>query len=344
METQNQKIDFVILWVDGNDPEWKKQKDNYFQQCFGNTKDENGDNRFREWDQLKYWFRGVEKNAPWVNKIHFVTWGHLPKWLNTAHPKLHIVRHEEIIPNQFLPVFSSHAIEICINRIKGLSERFVYFNDDLFLLAPVPETMYFQDGLPRCDASLHPFPTNAPAGHFYSCINLQNMNLINRNFSCCEVIRKHWRRFIHPTYGYYRNKSTLLYLPWRRRYFPFFIPSHSPSPFLKSVFDEVWEKEEKALLNTCGHRFRSYDDVNQYLFTYWQICEGRFFPTNPDAYFTYTHVSGDLDRICQIIMNPDKPSICINDNVKDWDIFIDSKEKINRAFDTLFPKKCSFEI
>ena len=73
------KIDFVMIWVDGNDPEWQKEKNKY------DSSDEKGDNtivRYRSWDNLQYWFRGIEKFAPWVNKVHFVTWGHLPPWLN----------------------------------------------------------------------------------------------------------------------------------------------------------------------------------------------------------------------------------------------------------------------
>ena len=91
------KIDFVIPWVDGGDPEWLKQKNEYSGK---KTSEEDArDIRFRDWDTLKYWFRGVEKFAPWVNKIHFITWGHLPEWMNTENPKLHIVNHKDYIPS-----------------------------------------------------------------------------------------------------------------------------------------------------------------------------------------------------------------------------------------------------
>ena len=78
------KVDFVMMWVDGNDLEWRKEKNKYLPK-----EDEvNNDVRFRDWDLLKYWFRGVEKYTPWVNKIFFVTWGHLPKWLNIDNEKI----------------------------------------------------------------------------------------------------------------------------------------------------------------------------------------------------------------------------------------------------------------
>jgi hypothetical protein len=109
-----------------------------------------GDDRYRDMRILKYWFRAVEKYAPWVNRIHFVTWGHLPDWLNTQHPKLHIVSHKDYIPEEYLPTFSSHPIELNFHRIPGLSEHFVYFNDDTFLNSTITPDFFFRKGKP-CD-------------------------------------------------------------------------------------------------------------------------------------------------------------------------------------------------
>ena len=103
VDKNTQDIDFVITWVDGNDLEWKREK----AARLGHTDMDisvNADNRkerYRDWDNLRYWFRGMEKYAPWVRKVHFVTWGHIPQWLNTKHPKLNIVCHEDFIPQKF---------------------------------------------------------------------------------------------------------------------------------------------------------------------------------------------------------------------------------------------------
>ena len=80
-----------------------------------------------------------------MRKVHFVTWGHIPQWLNTKHPKLNIVCHEDFIPQKFLPTFNSHTIEWNFHRIPGLTEQFVYFNDDMFLLKPVYMEDFFKD-------------------------------------------------------------------------------------------------------------------------------------------------------------------------------------------------------
>ena len=85
-------IDFVVLWVDGNDPQWQAQKAKYQ----GKTLDDsNAAHRFRDWGLMPYWFRAVEKFCPWVRKVHFVTCGHVPQWLNLDCPKLNHVKHSD---------------------------------------------------------------------------------------------------------------------------------------------------------------------------------------------------------------------------------------------------------
>ena len=106
------------------------------------------DARYRDWETLRYWFRGVEKFAPWVNKIYFVTCGHVPSWLNLDADKLVHVKHSDYIPEEYLPTFSSHPIELNVNRIRGLSEHFVYFNDDTFLCRSIPKEIFYRDGKP----------------------------------------------------------------------------------------------------------------------------------------------------------------------------------------------------
>ena len=60
--------------------------------------------------------------------------GHVPKWLNTAHEKIQIVKHEDFMAPAYLPTFNINSIELNLHRIKGLSEHFVFFNDDMFLI------------------------------------------------------------------------------------------------------------------------------------------------------------------------------------------------------------------
>ena len=123
-------MDIIIAWVDGNDPEWQEEFNSYKGIKDGNT----DPSRFRDWENFHFLFRGIEKFAPWVEKVHLVTWGHLPNWLNTDHPQLNIVNHKDYIPNEYLPTFNSHTIELNFHRIKELSEEYIYVNDDMFII------------------------------------------------------------------------------------------------------------------------------------------------------------------------------------------------------------------
>lgn len=141
MENVNweEKIDIVILWVDGNDEEWIKEKNKYLE-----LKGASKANRFRDCENLQYLFRGIEKDAPWVNKIFFITWGNIPKWLDTNNEKIVVEKHEDFIPEQYLLTFNSNVIEMNLYRIKKLSEKFVLFNDDLFILKNLEPTDFLK--------------------------------------------------------------------------------------------------------------------------------------------------------------------------------------------------------
>lgn len=330
-----EKIDFVIPWVDGGDPEWVKEKAKYSGMVLHGNEVE----RFRDWETLIYWFRGVEKFAPWVNKVHFITWGHIPAWLNTEHPKLHIVKHEDYIPKEYLPIFSSHPIELNLHRIEGLSEHFVYFNDDFFLVNHVCPEDFFRNGLPCSTAGLS-IPMQVP--HQFAGILYRDYGVINKNFSSRAVLKKYIWKFIHPSYGLKRNFQSLLLLPYCTSCFPGLYNAHGPNPYLKSTFHEVWERNKGFLHETCLHRFRSFDDVNQYVFLWWQWCKGQFFPRNTSRFVTYLTVRSPDVALSNSIMLPQTPVLVIND---DWvDDFERKKAVVIGAFEKLLPKKSSFEL
>ena len=122
----------------------------------------------------------MERALPWIRKVHFVTWGHLPPWLNTEHPKLHIVRHDEFIPRAYLPTFSSSAIMLNIHRIPGLAEQFILSNDDFFYLDETAPEEYFQNGLP-CD-QLHIKPITEVCTDNFGYILWNNISCLNEHF------------------------------------------------------------------------------------------------------------------------------------------------------------------
>ncbi|HWK98682.1 MAG TPA: stealth family protein, partial [Parapedobacter sp.] len=167
-------IDFVVTWVDMNDPKWQKDFAAYSGKI-DNKKNEVTEARFRDHGLLKYWFRGVDKFAPWVRNIHFVTCGQQPDWLDTSHPKLRMVNHEDYIPKQFLPCFNSSLIEIYLHRIPGLAEHFVYFNDDFFIIDHLQKSRFFTDGIPNDIAA---FRMNLGMSLWSKCLK-NNIAIIN---------------------------------------------------------------------------------------------------------------------------------------------------------------------
>lgn len=138
------KIDLIYLWVDGSDPAWLAKK-NAALQSLGRSMAASSvaAQRWRDHDELKYSLRSVEKFVPWINHIHIVTDGQVPKWLDANHPRVSIVDHAAIIPPDYLPNFNSNAIEFFIHRIPGLAEHFLYANDDMFFGQPLTPDFFF---------------------------------------------------------------------------------------------------------------------------------------------------------------------------------------------------------
>lgn len=326
------KIDFVVIWVDGNDKQWQNEKDKYSPKR--NT--DNRNIRYRDWDNLQYWFRGIEKFAPWVNKIHFVTYGHLPDWLNKNNPKLNIVKHTDYIPKEYLPTFSSHPIELNLHRIKGLSEKFVYFNDDMFIIDDVKKSDFFVNNLP-CDMAA--INATVARDKLYNSVLYNNMLILNSRFKKNEIIRKNLSKWINLKYGKTLVR-TFLGMPWSE--FIGFYNKHMCNSFLKSTFEEVWEKEFEVLNETCMHKFRSKEDVNQFLFEYWQLMNGKFYPKKMSC--CYFQALEQKQELIKSIKKQKYKFVCINDSEYNNEDFERLKKELKDSFETILPQKCSFEI
>ncbi len=327
-------IDFVILWVDGNDLEWRKEKAKYE----NNATSDDRDIRYRDWDNLQFWFRGVEKFAPWVNKIHFVTYGHLPKWLNKNNKKLNIVNHKDFMPQGSLPVFNSNALEVNLHRIKGLAENFVYFNDDFFLINKVKEEDFFIKGIPCDSAIMSPIIQENKNGIGNTLTN--NVAIINEFFNKKEQISKKITNWFNIKYGI-ENIKNLLLLPWHD--FTGFYELHIANSYLKKTYEEVWEKNKKELTATTFDKFRNPRvDVNQWIFRDWQIASNNIVPRSI-KFGHHFNLEESFDEAIKAIINQKYKIICLNDS-NNINNFEEKKEKVSQAFNRILPKKSSFEL
>ncbi len=127
-------VDLVYTWVHGQDPRHRELRNTWARRYGLDPVVFNPDVRYVEHDELRYSLRSIERFAPWVRKIHIVTPGQTPSWLDTSHPKITMVHQDSIMANPgWAPVFNSLAIEAQLHRIPGLAEHFIYCNDDMFL-------------------------------------------------------------------------------------------------------------------------------------------------------------------------------------------------------------------
>ena len=329
-----EKIDFVLIWVDDNDPAWQESLRKYSQLESVDARPV----RFRDWGTLRYWFRGVEKFAPWVNNIYFITCGHYPDWLNINHPKLKFIKHSDYIPEKYLPTFNSRTIELNLHRIESLSERFVYFNDDTFLINHISPKRFFVNDKVRDIAVLS---ARQPKGDLRDYLMANNIGFVNRFFDKKEVIKKNKWGWFNPRYGKLLLRTIALY-PYPA--FTGIYNPHLPNPFFKTTLKKVWNLDYSTLDKTCSCKFRNFQNVNQYVFRYYQLAVGRFMSINPwKTSATYSYMNDDiLMEAIDVISNQKKSLICVNDG--DVSNFEYSKSILCEAFNKILPDKCSFEL
>ena len=332
----NEKIDIVVTWVDGNDPKWQEEKAKYSPQ-----KDQNNTNcdtrniRYRDMDCLKYWFRGVEKYASWVNKIYFVTCGQKPEWLNIKNPKLVLVNHKDYMPKEFLPTFNSNAIEASMHKINGLSEKFIYFNDDMFIINPVSKKDFFKKNIPCDSMSFEPLII-MPTDNFHKKV-CNDLEIINKNFIFKKFKKKNKRKIFSL-----KQKKHLLRSLSLINYNTFvgFHNYHLPIPYLKKTIEEVWEKESDILNTTMSFRFRNNkESVNHWLYQYWQFASGNF-AQRRDNFGKFIKISDKNAN--KYICGKKYKILCINDSDK-VENFETCKQNLIKAFEVKFPEKSSFE-
>lgn len=293
-------MDAVITYVNGLDPLWQAD----YEAAVGkkvNVK------RFRDWGTLKYLLRGIEFNMPFVHNVYLVVSrdSQVPAWVNRAN--LHIVLHEDIIPAEHLPVFNSTAIEMFLYRIPGLSEQFVYFNDDMFPVMPCEESdFYTPDGRIAMGFSTH----------------IHARNLFKKHVRSSDRLA---RKYAH------------------RRHFVFFRrPQHICSPMLKSDCEELGRLAAADIAASIT-KLRQVGNYNQYIFLLYSLFRGHAV----NRRISKKHISIAVykpERIAEFLCNPTRKMVCINDvNIK-LEYVEAYREAIARGFDSILGSKSRFEL
>ena len=158
MENKNSpEIDAVIAWVDGSDPVLIKRQQKYLKFELNKTPPGAEKTRFNSLNEINYCLISILKFAPYLRKIFIVTDQQDPniyplvqKYFPKRISDIHIVDHQEIFQGfeTFLPTFNSICISNMLWKIKGLSDKFIYFNDDVFIVRPTNPSTFFKNNRP----------------------------------------------------------------------------------------------------------------------------------------------------------------------------------------------------
>lgn len=334
---KNSDIDIVIYWVDGNDKEWLSEYTKYKKKP---------PNRFRDLDIMKFIFRGIEKFMPWIRYIHFITCGHIPSWLNLKNEKVKFHSHEDIFYfKESLPVFNSSAIEANFANIPNLSERFILFNDDMLILKPIPEERFFLHDKPVDYISL----SYKRKGFFYEYLKPQNAiacKFINNAYDYIDnnkIKNINFNNRVNKNYTLKTNLNNLFFslfhdVKWFNIY-------HHPQAHLKSTWLNFSEKEKNTIIKeTSFSKFRSSNDINQYLYRFINLSNNNFHPREyKDHRSVYVKDIIKFQRKIDSYLDYTFLCICEDENMSNHD-FNTLKTILNEKLDNIFPTKSNFEI
>jgi hypothetical protein len=296
-------MDAVILFVDMDDPKWLSEYEKHI--AFPvDTK------RFRDWGFLKYVMRGIDTYMPFIDRIHLVVMmdSQVPEWVNRE--KVNIVYHEDIIPKEFLPLFNSSSIEMFIHKIPGLSEEFIYFNDDFFPTQPLEYSDFF-DGNGKIYNSFQDDVSVKPG---YYLENLKRCTRIAAlNFAIVE------------------EPSKLNF------------PQHIMAPFIKKEM-ELCYNHTKEIIDNSVSKMRLPYNLTQYLYTNDLYYKGLMIDKPIPNKVLYTTIHSP-DVIEKYFFDEGVKAICINDWGENFYLdFLTYKEKTLNILKDKYSKPSRYEL
>ena len=301
-------IDIVVPYVDSSDPNWQELYKQFAPE--GIREDSNGKQRFRKNNLFIYWFRGLDLYAPWIDSVFLLVQSksQVPSWLlNTD--RIKIITHDQFIPMEYLPVFSSQSIEMFLHRIPGLSEKFIYSNDDIYFIGPVLLEDYFtEDG-------------------------------VKTEFTVITGVSEPmplWKQAIINS-GLLVNKEETEKLISQNKYLK---PLHVNRPYLKSKLKEVYNTHEEDILLSIT-KFREKQNFTVYIYDFYMRNIGL---TTVKSY-KHVHFSNktSIAYIANHMANPQINKVmCLNDVQeeinKEWNY------EIQKKFKDKYPNKSKYEV
>ena len=289
------------------------------EKCDSNKNKQEDRRRFTNHKELKYCLRSIEKYYPDYRNIYLVVKdGQFPEYLKKDHHRLKVINHSEIIPNEYLPTFNSCAIEAYLHHIPGLSENYLYFNDDMVLLQKIDSSYFLNKG--GVPYNMH---TKIKSSHS----DISKINLNKYYFTNGWIFNNYLLNKITNTSG-------------EERYYL----AHIPKMYNKSFDFDIEKRLKKIFIDpeincydkTGMSKFRRNDNLflnvilKHYLYVYWHSAE---FKQTKVADIIFTKKFNYKNKI-----KNDYPFLCISD------VYGDSVDNYFKFMNNLFPDKSSFEL
>ncbi|WP_083527853.1 stealth conserved region 3 domain-containing protein [Curtobacterium ammoniigenes] len=277
-------IDIVFSWVDGNATEYQRAR----KAAQAGVQLGEGDDapaRFRQIDELKYALRSVHMFAPWIRTIYIATDSPAPHWL-ADHPGVRIVRSESFFSDpSVLPTHNSQAVESQLHHIDGLSEHFIYSNDDMFFGRMIEPSMFFSPG------SVSKFIVATTR------IGLGASSVERSGFENAARVN---RRLLQQRFGAVTTRHL----------------EHAATPLRRSVLTEMEHEFRAEFDATAASRFRSAENISvtNSLYHYYALMTGRaIVQENATVRYIDTTMQSGLAAMDQLLKKRNVDFFCLND-------------------------------
>jgi hypothetical protein len=309
-------VDAVYTWVDGADPAWRDRFERAKADAAGVAyhPEAQAAHRFVSRDELRYSMRSLQRYAPWIRHIYLVTDRQAPDWLAAGQDRVTVIDHRDIFTDPgVLPVFNSNAIISQLHHIDGLSEHYLYVNDDVFFGRDVrPEDFWYGSGITKVFPArgLRPFGPSAAS-------DAPHVN-----------ITKNIRAQLHAALGRTVQHAV----------------RHMVAPQVRSVNYEIEERFAPLLRATAAHRFRHHDDVAlDQMFHYYARMTGRAVPSALDYEYVNVGARSMAYRLRRLLAARDRAVFCLNDAPEGTEAAM-SADEITAFCEAYFPVRSEFEL
>jgi hypothetical protein len=312
-------IDVVYTWVDGSDPDWILRKAAAQEEHLTRAQVLHdlaaNDSRFTSRDELRYSLRSLDMYADWVRHIYLVTDDQVPAWLDCDNDRLTVVSHRELFRDRgLLPTFNSHAIESQLHHVEGLSEHFLYLNDDVFFGRPVSPSLFFHgNGLAIFALSKAKVGLGGPSSEDMPVMSAakNNRDLLAERFGVTVT-----------------NKF-----------------QHVPHALRRSVMEDLEREFADEFKRTARAQFRSHEDISpaSSLAHYYGYITGRAVPGSLRYFYADIARDDTADRLLGLLQYRDYDVFCLNDHDSSTSDAARQAKVLSDFLEAYYPMPSSFE-